>query len=309
MKTTIILYNDHIVYPDGIFRWIINFCNLLSDKYDITIVSKIIRPDLNDILTKQGIKTEMWKSDNTYFADILLLTLDFVRFPDNIISKKKFKIIHCNYLNISNNFINLDDGSEFIAVSKQAAEGFTKQFNLPCKDISSFVLPHRLRSVLRLISCSRVYPNKGFERMNKLANQLYELGFAVQWNNYSELDSNGIRFLNARKPKHINFMPGIDHDLLLDLISDSDYLVQLSDNEGFCYAVHESLMLGTPVITTDIDAFKYIVTNGINGYKLPIDMDYGITTLYDIVFKIPKDFTYDNKINDILSQWKEVLQV
>ena len=307
--TTITIYIDHIVYADGIFTWMVNFCRLLHKKYDIEIMTKVIKPEINDILNREQIKVVKWNEKVTYDTDILMYMLDFVRFPDNFNCKKKIKVIHCNYEELKSNFTNLDDGSEFVAVSKQAAEGFTKRFNLPCKDISSFVIPYEPRHVLKIVSCSRVYNNKGFERMFHLADDLDEFGVRFQWINYSEIDINGANYLKTKKHGLITFLPNLEHNHLLDMIADANYLVQLSDKEGYCYAVHEALSLGTPVIVTDIDAFKDIVIDGKNGYKLPLKMDYGPDKLNAIIKDIPRGFEYKEDMTGIMSSWKSVLEV
>ena len=156
----ITIYIDHIIYQDGIFTWMCNFHQLLSKHYNITILTKMIEPTNKDILERKGIHVETWNKDIQYITDYLLIMLDFVVYPSNFTYKKKFKIIHCNYATSKSEFADLNDGSEFIAVSKQAAEGFTSKYNLPCKDISSFVPSYTPRKVLRLISCSRIYENK-----------------------------------------------------------------------------------------------------------------------------------------------------
>lgn len=304
----ITIYIDHIIYQDGIFTWMCNFHQLLSKHYDITILTKLIEPTNKDILERKGIHVETWNKDIQYITDYLLIMLDFVVYPSNFAYKKKFKIIHCNYAASKSEFVDLNDGSEFIAVSKQAAEGFTSKYNLPCKDISSFVPSYTPRKVLRLISCSRIYENKGFERMFKLADDLDEYNVPYQWINYSEIDRNGIRYLQSKKKNTlITFLPAVKHEKLLDLIADSDYLVQLSDKEGYCYAVHESLMLGTPVIVTDIDAFKDIVQDGENGYKLPLDMQYSTEFLVEIIKNIPKFEKISDNLDEIKEKWLEVL--
>ena len=303
----ITIYIDHIVYADGIFTWMTNFYQLLHKQYDIEIMTKVIKPELNNILEHYRIPVIKWNANANYDTDILMLMLDFVTYPDNFTFWKKFKVIHCNYEIIKTEFENLDDGSEFIAVSKQAAEAFTKRFNLPCKDISSFVIPYTPRPVMRITSCSRVYNNKGFERMFHLADDLDECGVRFQWINYSEIDRNGVKYLQSKKHNLITFLPALEHNHLLDMIAASDYLVQLSDREGYCYAIHEALMLGTPVIVTDIDAFRDIVIDGQNGYKLPLEMNYKEDKLLDIIHNVPKGFEYKEDISKVFKKWNGVL--
>lgn len=81
-------------------------------------------------------------------------------------------------------------------------------------------------------------------------------------------------------------------------IADCDYLVQLSDTEGYPYSILESLCLGTPVITTPIPSIEEM--NPI-GYTLPYDMKE--IPIQDIYKKIPK--VKDYKPNEDI--WEELL--
>ena len=84
---------------------------------------------------------------------------------------------------------------------------------------------------------------------------------------------------------------------IYDYIKDADYLVQLSDSEGFGFSIIESMMLGTPVLTTPIDILEEInFKEGLHGYKLPFDMNLTKEQIQQIYQKIPKCFyVYDNK--------------
>ena len=302
-KEKITLYIDHIIYADGIFTWMINFAQLFNKEYNVEILTKVIRPELKDIL--ENVASVVEYKDGYVTTDYYIMMLDFVLPLKNVKAKKKYKMIHCNYEIIKSEFTDLNDGSEFIAVSKQAADGFTKRFGFPCKDISSFVAPYEPRKMLRIVSCSRVYNNKGFERMFHLADDLDELGVRFQWINYSQIDQNGVNYLKSKNHGLVTFLPNLEHNRLMDAMADAHYVVQLSDKEGYCYAVHEALMLGTPVIVTDIEAFKDVVKDGYNGYKIPLDMSYDDKLLNKIIHERPTGFEYKDDMDVIHKKWKE----
>ena len=70
-------------------------------------------------------------------------------------------------------------------------------------------------------------------------------------------------------------------------IANADYLVQLSDNEGYCYSVVEALTQGIPVLVTPCPVFNEIgLINGENCYILPYDMNE--LPIDDIYNNIPK---------------------
>ena len=107
-------------------------------------------------------------------------------------------------------------------------------------------------------------------------------------------------FLRDKNPNQIIHIPSVNKELLYDYIAKADYLVQFSEYEGYCYAVHEALNVGTPVICTDIPIFRELIQNGVNGYRTPLHID-------EIVNNIPKGFTYKEDIDSIKTKWKEVL--
>jgi glycosyltransferase involved in cell wall biosynthesis len=88
---------------------------------------------------------------------------------------------------------------------------------------------------------------------------------------------------------------------ILDYIADADYLVQLSDNEGFCYSVVEALTQDVPVIVTPCPVFEEIgLVDGVNCYKVPFDMkDFDVKKLLNI----PKNFNYRPPAD----RWNELL--
>ena len=92
---------------------------------------------------------------------------------------------------------------------------------------------------------------------------------------------------------------------MLNYMADADYTIQLSDSEGFCYAVHESLSVGTPVIVTDIPIFKMIV-NGYNGYRLPLDMSK--IPIDEIINNIPKGFMYHTEQAALKNKWQNLIE-
>lgn len=306
-KRSLIIYADHLTYKDGIYTWIRNFCNMLNTVYNITILSKIFRNDMNNELSILA-QTEIWKADKEYESDILLYMVDFVEFPLNINAKKEYKIVHCDYSDIKRDLPDIT--GHFIAVSETAARGFIRRFNRSCSYIESVVTDEKKRSkVLHLISCSRIYKNKGLDRMYQLADTLNKAGIRYIWHNFTEIDKNGLALLKTKSQNDIIHLPAIDHNKLLDYIADSDYLVQLSDAEGYCYAVHEALVVGTPVIVTDIPTFRQEIQNGVNGYKVPLNMSY--IDIDNIVNNIPRThYGYYNLIVDeCKKKWTEYLGI
>lgn len=126
------------------------------------------------------------------------------------------------------------------------------------------VMPE-VKRALRLVSATRLTPDKGWNRMVKFAKALDEAGVPYQWDIYTDTRK-GIDNPNVTLHK-----PRYD---VINFIAAADYFVQLSDSEGYCYSIVESLCAGTPVIATDFPVLHEIgVINGKNGWILPMDME------------------------------------
>jgi len=168
-------------------------------------------------------------------------------------AKEYYHIIHYDPLNMRIKPM-INDKFKYIGVSKVACYGFEKQTGLKTKLIYNPVPIKKLgvpkKEGLNLISATRLTNEKGGERINKLAKILDNAGIKYHWTIYT----NKINY--QFKSKNIEVKPQ-----KLDLtkeIEESSYLVQLSDCESFGLSVCESLILGTPVIITPLEAFKEI---------------------------------------------------
>ena len=95
-----------------------------------------------------------------------------------------------------------------------------------------------------------------------------------------------------------------------DYISSADYLVQLSDNEGYCYSIVEALMCGTGVICTPCPVFEEIgLVNGENCFYCDFEMkNVPIEEIYEteLNFKYtPKEDNWNNLLAPGPSPYQE----
>jgi hypothetical protein len=161
--------------------------------------------------------------------------------------------------------------------------------------IKNLVESIKPRQVLQLISATRLDTNeKGQKRMIELANRMNEQGVKFLWLYFANKEIKGPENM-------IRVEPTLN---IRDYIHRADYLVQLSDTEGFGYSIVESLLEGTPVIVTDLPVLEELgVVDGKNGYIVPKDLgDYDTTAFYTV----PK-FTYKYNNGLLVSAWKKVL--
>lgn len=152
-------------------------------------------------------------------------------------------------------------------VAENTTRGIREHYDW-AKDIVTMYNPYtakKPRKVLNLISATRLTPEKGFDRMIRFANALDAAGIPFTWLVFTDSEKD---FPNKSVVK---LPPRYD---VIDYIANADYLVQLSDTEGYSYSIVEALSVGTPVIVTDIPvAGEQGMVNGKTGFILPLNMD------------------------------------
>lgn len=180
--------------------------------------------------------------------------------------------------------------TKYIGVSKRACKGFTAVTGKPCELCYNPFEIEKPKKVLNLISATRLSKEKGKNRMIQLANQLDSAGIPYIWTIFTN-DKNAID-----NPNIVYMKPRLD---VTNFIANADYLVQLSDNEGYCYTVIEALTAGVPVIVTPCPVFDELgLKDGKNCYIYPFDgLDFDVTKLLNKLEKFdyqpPKD-NWDN---------------
>lgn len=182
--------------------------------------------------------------------------------------------------------------TKYYGVSQNVCDTFSELSGKEVELAYNPLLIEKPRKVLNLISATRLTPEKGKGRMVELVKALDNAKIPYVWTVYTN-DVNAIQNDNIiyRKPR-------LD---IIDYIANADYLVQLSDSEGYAYSLLESLSVGTPVIVTDFPVAKEMgIVNEKNGFILPFDMkDIPINAIYK---GLPK-FKYTPKPD----RWSELL--
>ena len=227
---------------------------------------------------------------------------------DNVEAEEYIEIIHAVFkYNVLKPHTH-EKITQYYAVSKEACESFKEITGEDCKVLHNVLNIEKPKKILRLISATRVASDKGSigKRMQKLVDELEINNIPYEW----KIFTNGEHTV---KGKGIMYRePTLD---IRQYILDSDYLVQLSDTEAFCYSVLESLYLNKPVIVTPIPCFtdEMKIQSGVNGYIIDFNMkDIPINDIYN---KIPK-FSYqpfknewEDKIIKVKSNYKEELKM
>lgn len=185
-------------------------------------------------------------------------------------AKEKYHIIHYDPLNVGFG-TSYEEGWKYIGVSKVACKGFKEITEHDIELIYNPVVIDKPKvkklEGLNLISATRLTSEKGLERIVKLSDTLDKAGVDYTWTIYTNKVSKARRQINSRNV--------ILKDQQLDLrkeVAESSFLVQLSSCESFGLSVCESLILGTPVIVTDLEAFHEIGVNDSNGIFIDLEM-------------------------------------
>lgn len=219
---------------------------------------------------------------------------------EKVKAKEYYQIIHGDYKATGIQCNTNTKITKYLAVSKIAGESFYQKTGIKPEIIYNPLNIDKPKKILKLISATRLTNEKGYNRMIKLAKELSDKKIPFEWHvftNKSDIDSD---FFIARKPK-LN---------IINDIAEADYLVQLSDSEGYCYSIVEAMSVGTPVICTNIPVLKEIGVNKNNSYILNMDMsNINVDKIYK---EIPKVTNYKapeclliNYIDKIKSKYEE----
>lgn len=203
---------------------------------------------------------------------------------DHVHAKEYIQTFHADYINRHLNPCGDERVTKRFGVAENTTNGIKKHYGLEMETMYNPYTVKRPRKVLKLVSATRLTAEKGFDRMVTLAARLDEAGIPFHWLVFTdkprEFPNKSVTVLPAR----------LD---VLDYIANADYLVQLSDTEGYSYSIVEALSVGTPVIVTDIPvAAEQGVVNGKTGFILPFDMS---NVPVDAIYRGLRKFTYTPK--------------
>lgn len=286
-----IFYINNINAIGGVETMFYNMARKYAKSHDITIVYRT--GDINQILRlKKLVRCIKWldgmhiKCEKAFFN----INHDIISYVE---ADEYYQIIHADYKAYKLNYVKTPDINKFIAVSKNSEKTFREISGEQDVQMSyNPIVVDKPKRMLRLISPTRMTWEKGMGRMRILAELLEANDIPYTWEVFT---SDRDRIEN---PNFVYREPRLD---ILPQIAAADYLVQLSDTEGYSYSILEALCVGTPVIITDFPSAEEMqVVNGVNGFILPMDMtDVPIAQIY----KGLKKFKYTPHAD----RWGEIL--
>ena len=290
IRTQVIIWKHFLITVGGIETWIYNFCNEMREYYDIMVLYDKIDPAQLVRLSKI-VRCVQNNPNQRYACDTFIINQLNDELPENVTAKHRIRLTHtCRMVDFKLLTVPKDcDHNFYVSETARDTFGETGEVILnmpgtPPKDKALF-----------LVSATRLTPEKGWDRMVKLAELLSNAKIPFIW------------FVFTADRTH-HYPPNIIRmDATLDIypyLRLADYVVQLSDTEAFCYTIQEALQVGTPVIVTPLSILKeFGVSDGKNGYIIQFDMQNIDVQKF---LKIPK-VKYNDHKEDIISQWREVL--
>lgn len=290
ITTQVCIYTRETFQIGGIETFIYNFCVNLAKYYDILVLYDRMADEQRERL--KGLARTL---KNDIKQKIICDTLIINRITDkptiNIHYRQKIQM--CHMAKLDPRYVLPKDNDLQVPVSNVVARSFESDLR-NYEVINNLTAPQKVREPLMLVSAQRLNTaEKGKSRIEKLAKLLKEKNIPFIWLLFSDgsLICDGV----------INLKPTLN---IAPYIKKADYLVQLSDSEGFCYSIVEALELGTAVITTPIEVLKEIgFKDGENGYIVPFDVvDDDIERIYNI-----PTFTYKYNNAKRVKQWRRVL--
>lgn len=224
--------------------------------------------------------------------------------PDCLLDDKDFVNDCSKFICVSNAVKNnLNISKEGIVIHNFINDNIEKLSNEsnPLKDIPS--------NVLKLVVVSRISRAKGFERLYELVKKLEERNIPYILNIIGKGRTREQEYKELFKPyKKVTFIGYRDNPY--NYVKNSDYLVQLSDDESWCNSITEAKVLNTPVVVTNFESSYEQITDGYNGIMVDLDNpNYEevvdkMLTLKETLQKNLEGFTYLPEID----KWQSIFK-
>lgn len=274
-----VFYFSHLNDIGGVETMLWQMAKKYGKDYDLTVVYRSGSKAQADRL-RALVRVKQLKGDEHISCEKL-----FIAYSTDILNQcdagEVYLIVHADYKAMNAKPPVNPRVDHYMGVSELVSKVFTELTGIPCEVCYNPYTAEKPRKLLRLITASRLTKEKGKKRMEQLGKALNQAGIPYIWTVYTN-DRDAID-----NPNIIYRKPQLD---ILPYIADADYLVQLSDTEGYAYSIVEALSVGTPVIVTDLPVCEEMgVVNGVTGFILPFDMS---DIPVDAIYKGVKKFKY-----------------
>ena len=298
VKAQIILYCNRLIKVGGIETFTQNFVRAFKNTYDIAVV---VEEEIDEIQERELLKVVpvyMRRDGEDFECDTVICNnLWPEKIPESIKYKRKIQMLHTAKMNPN---WEIPECDMLVSVSQHAVDTF--EYAKDVEVIHNITSTEKPRKVLRLITLSRLSEEKGLGRMIQLAGYFKKKDIPFVWSVYTNCKDDVRKRLEAADitcmgPTYDGrkFIPG------------NDYLVQLSDDEGYCYSIVEALELKVPVITTPIATLEEIgFIDGEHGHIIPFDIS---GECVEKIYKNVPKVVFKSKTAEIKKKWASVLNL
>lgn len=283
-KKNLAIYISNYNVIGGVERFVENFCKRMSKHYNITFFYDWCEDENMLLEISNFVDVVKIDKSKTYNFDYFINSTAWGFEPyDNILAKKVVQIVHADYRHViatwNFKYNKHKNTTHHVCVGEIVKEAFEEATPYKCDAVIYNLLDNTIKlekkpknKELHLVTLSRLSGEKGFKRMLQLADQLDKKGIDYIWNVYGSKSHNFAKGIEATfKSKDNVFFKGVTREPFKE-INKADYLVQLSDTEGFAYSVYEAMQVKTPCIITPFASGKEQITHGVNGWIVPFDM-------------------------------------
>lgn len=324
----IVLFNKTLI-SGGIEKCIENLTKQLKKDYEFEVCyfdDSIVDQNIVDIISQYAKVTKLTdgmkiKCDKCVWC---YLYFDYYKYKNMIAASEYIAWIHSmprilpDCLLDNEDFVN--DCSNFICVSNAVKSGLnikkegmvihnflndnlielSKEAN-PLVDIPS--------NTLKLCVVSRISSGKGFERLLLLVKELEKENIPYIVNIVGKGRKREIEYRKLFEDyKKVIFVGYRDNPY--NYVKNSDYLVQLSDDESWCNSITEAKVLDVPVLVTNFKSSYEQIKDGYNGIMVDLEeKDYS-----KVVKRLleEKDTLKENlksyKYRPEIEEWKEIFK-
>lgn len=231
-----------------------------------------------------GMKIKCDKIFFNYNADII----------NAVDAKEYIRVLHCIYEKEPTLPKDEEKITRYIGVSQAVCDSWYRVTGKKAELCYNPVNREPFVKIMHLVSATRLSSDKGGDRMQTLATMLDNAGIPYIWdiftNDFSKVDS----------PNVFYHEPNVNAS---GYFRTADYVVQLSNDEGYGYVPVEALQQGVPVIVTPFSVLDELgIKDGENAIVLPFDMKN--IDVWDIYNRIGTfKFKYEPRTGD----WRKLM--
>lgn len=160
--------------------------------------------------------------------------------------------------------------------------------------------------LLKFVTIGRMDQYKGYDHIYKCLNRLYHQGYQFRWSiigDGEEFDNIKRMFQQSEFSKWIDFRGALINPF--PIVKQADVFALFSRYEGLPNTIYEALIIGTPVVATNVGGIASQIEEGVNGWIVEEDDEkiyQGLLHIYTHPEEIKqykenlKNYRYDNEL-------------